>query len=161
MLFYEEKQFLRSNSIVWVAIASLLITFLVIVINFSGDKSDLNGLFILSIVIISIVPLLLLASIHLRIEKDGIYIKYFPFHFKPLFFKWSEIDHFEIRKYNPLTEYGGWGVKGTRKNRVYNVSGDMGLQITFKTGKKLLIGTVEPQKLEEALLEIREKLNLK
>jgi hypothetical protein len=161
MLFYEEKQFLRSNSIVWVAIASLLITFLAIVINFSGDKSDLNGLFILSIVIISIVPLLLLASIHLRIEKDGIYIKYFPFHFKPLFFKWSEIDHFEIRKYNPLTEYGGWGVKGTRKNRVYNVSGDMGLQITMKNGNKLLVGTANPNKMEVALLEIRNQIEFK
>jgi hypothetical protein len=106
------------------------------------------------------VPLLLLASVHLRIEKEGIYIRYFPFHFKPLFFNWSEIDHFELRKYNPLSEYGGWGLKGSKNNRAYNVSGDMGLQITLKSGRKLLVGTANPKKMEVALLEIRSKINL-
>ena len=161
MLFYEEKQFLRSNSMIWIAISGLLITFLAIVLNFSATKNDWTGLIILSIVIISIVPLLFLASIHLRIEKEGIYVKYFPFHFKPLFFRWNEIEHFEMRRYNPLTEYGGWGLKGTRNNRVYNVSGDMGLQITFNNGKKLLVGTANPKKMEVALLEIRNQIVLK
>jgi hypothetical protein len=160
MLFYEEKQFLRSNSMIWFAIAGLLVTFLALVLNFSANDNDWTGILILSIVILSIVPLLLLASIHLRIEKEGIYIRYFPFHFKPLFFNWSEIDYFELRKYNPLNEYGGWGLKGTKKNRAYNVSGDMGLQLTLKSGRKILVGTVNPQKLEVALLEIRSKMNL-
>jgi hypothetical protein len=160
MLFYEEKQFLRSNSMIWFAIAGLLVTFLALVLNFSANDDDWTGILILSIVILSIVPLLLLASIHLRIEKEGIYIRYFPFHFKPLFFNWSEIDYFELRKYNPLNEYGGWGIKGTKKNRAYNVSGDMGLQLTLKSGRKILVGTVNPQKLEVALLEIRSKMNL-
>jgi Na+/melibiose symporter-like transporter len=160
MLFYEEKQFLRSNAMIWFAIASLLITFLALVLNFSANESDWIGMLILSIVIVSIVPLLLLASVHLRIEKEGIYIRYFPFHFKPLFFNWSEIDHFELRKYNPLSEYGGWGLKGSKNNRAYNVSGDMGLQITLKSGRKLLVGTANPKKMEVALLEIRSKINL-
>lgn len=160
MLFYEEKQFLRSNAMIWIAIAGLLITFLTLVMNFSVNEDDWIGILILSIVILVLSPVLLLASIHLRIEKDGIYIKYFPFHFKPLFFKWSEIEHFELRKYDPLSEYGGWGLKGTKKNRAYNVSGDMGLQITLKNGRKLLVGTANPKRMEVALLEIRSKTNL-
>lgn len=160
MLFYEEKQFLRSNSIIWIAIAGLLITFLALVLNFSSNKKDWIGMLIMSIVILTIVPLLLLASVHLRIEKEGIYVRYFPFHFKPLFFKWSEIDHFELRKYDPLSEFGGWGLKGTKSNRAYNVSGDMGLQITLSNGRKLLVGTGNPKKMEVALLEIRSKINL-
>jgi hypothetical protein len=160
MLFYEEKQFLRSNSMIWFAIAGLLITFLALVLNFSANENDWIGILILSIVILSIVPLLLLASVHLRIEKKGIYINYFPFHLKPLYFGWSEIDHFELRKYDPLSEFGGWGLKGTKRNRAYNVSGDMGLQITLKNGRKLLVGTANPKKMEVALLEIRSKINL-
>lgn len=160
MLFYEEKQFLRSNAMIWIAIAGLLITFLTLVMNFSVNEDDWIGILILSIVILVLSPVLLLASIHLRIEKDGIYVKYFPFHFKPLFFKWSEIEHFELRKYDPLSEYGGWGLKGTKKNRAYNVSGDMGLQITLKNGRKLLVGTANPKRMEVALLEIRSKTNL-
>lgn len=160
MLFYEEKQFLRSNAMIWIAIAGLLITFFAVVLNFSAEESDWIGMLILSSVIVSILPLLLLASVHLRIEKEGVFIRYFPFHFRPLFFNWSEIEHFELRKYNPLSEFGGWGIKGTKNNRAYNVSGDMGLQITLKSGRKLLVGTANPKKMEVALLEIRSKLNL-
>jgi hypothetical protein len=37
----------------------------------------------------------------------------------------------------------------------------MGLQITLKNGKKLLVGTANPKKMEVALLEIRNQIELK
>lgn len=160
MLFYEEKQFLRSNSLIWFAIVSLLITFFAVVLNFLNKGNDWIGILILSLVIGTILPLLILTSVHLRIEKDGIYIKYFPFHLKPLFLNWNDVDQFFLRRYNPLSEYGGWGLKGTKNNRAYNVSGNMGLQIFLKDGKKILVGTANPKKLEIALLEIRNQIKL-
>jgi hypothetical protein len=102
----------------------------------------------------------MLSFLYVRIEKEGIIVRFFPFHLKPKVYLWSDIESLEVRKYKPVREFGGWGIKGTKNNKVFNISGDMGLQITFKSGKKLLIGTAEPQKLEIALLEIREKMNL-
>lgn len=160
MLFYEEKQFLRSNSLIWFAIVSLLITFFAVVLNFLNKGNDWIGILILSLVIGTILPLLILTSVHLRIEKDGIYIKYFPFHLKHLFLNWNDVDQFFLRRYNPLSEYGGWGLKGTKNSRAYNVSGNMGLQIFLKDGKKILVGTANPKKLEIALLEIRNQIKL-
>jgi len=64
--------------------------------------------------------------------------------------------------YYPISEFGGWGLRGgfffnKGKEKAVNVSGDIGIQLIFKNGKKLLIGT---QKKEEAK-RVLETYNLK
>lgn len=86
-----------------------------------------------------------------EIKSDGIWYKYPPQYVKWRTITIAEIERFELRIYKPVREYGGWGIKGTRKNRVLNASGNIGLQIYFKDGKKLLIGTQRRQALEHAM----------
>jgi hypothetical protein len=57
----------------------------------------------------------------------------------------------QVRTYQPLKEYGGWGLKGTSKNRAYNMSGKEGLQLELKDGRRVLIGTRKPADIEVAL----------
>lgn len=79
--------------------------------------------------------------------------------FKGLFFakriiQWSEIEKAEVIKYDPLFEYGGWGVKyGLKKGWCYNVAGDMGLRLYLKNGKMFLIGTQKQRELQQFLVE--------
>jgi hypothetical protein len=160
MLFFEEKQMLRSNSIVLLGIPGMVVVFILGLINLNNGKGEWTGLFIISVMIVLFILLLMLSSLYVRIEKHGIIVRFFPFHIKPKVYLWADIESLEVRKYKPLREFGGWGIKGTKNNRAFNVSGDMGLQITFKSGKKLLVGTAQPQKLEISLLEIREKMNV-
>jgi len=58
-----------------------------------------------------------------------------------------------VRKYSPIGEYGGWGyrVAGKRSGVAYNISGNMGIQIELKNGKKILLGTRKPEEAKEAL----------
>lgn len=88
-----------------------------------------------------------------RIETNGIYVRFIPFHRKEIFIAWDQLETCSIRKYSPLGEYGGWGIKyglgGAGK--VYNVSGNQGLQLVFKDGARLLIGTQKPQELQEII----------
>jgi len=88
-----------------------------------------------------------------RVEKDGIYVRFIPFHLKEIFITWDELESCQVRTYSPLGEYGGWGIKyglgGAGK--VYNVSGNQGLQLVFKDGARLLIGTQKPQELQEII----------
>lgn len=88
-----------------------------------------------------------------RVEENGIYVRFIPFHLKEIFIAWDQLDECYIRTYNPLGEYGGWGIKyglgGAGK--VYNVSGNQGLQLVFKDGARLLIGTKKPQELQEII----------
>jgi hypothetical protein len=90
------------------------------------------------------------------IKADGIYVRFFPFHVKLKHYPWSMITRSYVRRYAPLTEYGGWGLRYGMfgKGTAFNVSGDQGLQLEFIDKKKLLIGTNKPDALSSALSQI-------
>lgn len=92
-----------------------------------------------------------------EIKKDGIYVRFFPFHFSFRFYPWENISKSFVRQYNPILEYGGWGVRFgfAGKGKAFNVSGNKGLQLEFNDHKKLLIGTDKPEELENTLMGIR------
>ena len=79
-----------------------------------------------------------------------------PFHFKTQHILWKNVLSAEVRKYNALREYGGWGIKGwTAQNRAYNVDGNIGLQLVLRNGKRVLIGTKQSEKLEALLYDLK------
>lgn len=100
---------------------------------------------------------LLLGSLKLvtRIGKEGISVRYAPFQRSFTQWRWKDIDHVFIRKYNPLLEYGGWGMRWSRNGRAYNVSGNMGIQIVFRDGTRFLIGTNCPEEAQAVLRHLR------
>jgi hypothetical protein len=82
-----------------------------------------------------------------EIRTDGIYYKFFPFHMNFHRIGFNQIKSYEIRKYSPIREYGGWGIRYSFKGgKAYNVYGNIGLQLVLTTGQKILLGT---QKGEE------------
>ncbi len=83
-----------------------------------------------------------------EIRDDGIYVRFFPMQKQFRSYRWSDIDQLFIRHYQPLKEYGGWGIRGLDKNRALNVSGTHGLQLVLWDGKRLLIGTQQPEHLK-------------
>ena len=121
-----------------------------------GDNpmSDM-GLIIMTILICCLYGLLILvfgfAKLSTMIDKNGITFKFFPFHLKWRFIPWQEIDRYEVVVYNPIKDYGGWGIKYGRKGKAFNVSGDRGLSINLKSGKNILIGTQRDNELKEYL----------
>lgn len=88
-----------------------------------------------------------------RITSDGIYVRFVPFHLKEQFYAWDLIESAQVRTYSPLREYGGWGIKYgfNGQGKVYNVSGNQGLQLIFKSGEKLLIGTQKSAEIQAAV----------
>lgn len=88
-----------------------------------------------------------------RITDEGIYVRFIPFHFKEKFFPWDSIESAQVRTYSPLMEYGGWGIKYgfNGQGKVFNVAGNQGLQLVFKSGEKLLIGTQKSEEIQAAV----------
>lgn len=101
---------------------------------------------------------LIFANIRLDtiIKNDGIYVQFFPFHFRFKHFTWESLSKSHLRTYSPLKEYGGWGIRiglfGI--GMAYNISGKDGLQLVFKNNKKLLIGTNKIDELTETLIQL-------
>jgi hypothetical protein len=90
------------------------------------------------------------------IKKDGVYARFFPFSLSYGFYSWDTIANVNVHQYKPIAEFGGWGLRYsiTGKGRALNVSGNMGMQIEFKDGKKLLIGTQKPKEIERVLTKL-------
>jgi hypothetical protein len=124
-----------------------------------GDKpmSDI-GLIITGIFITLISGTFFLFKLETQIKDDGIYVRFFPLQGSFRFYSWESISKLEVREYKPIIEYGGWGIRGFGKNRALNVSGNKGLQLEFKDGKKLLIGTNKSDELSEVIHQ-RNKAN--
>ncbi|MEY2894774.1 MAG: hypothetical protein RIS42_493 [Bacteroidota bacterium] len=115
------------------------------------DKPESGISYVVSGVIMCGLPILFWQMrLMTRITAEGIYVRFIPFHFKEQFYPWDSIESAQVRTYSPLKEYGGWGIKYgfNGQGKVYNVSGNEGLQLVFKSGEKLLIGTQKPAEIQ-------------
>ena len=122
-----------------------------------GDKpmSD-TGLLLNTGFMIALTVLFTRFRLHTEIKQDGVYVKFFPFHLSFKHYRWTSISKSYVRQYNPIAEYGGWGLRLGLfgKGKAYNVSGNQGLQLEFYNQKKLLIGTNKPMELLKVLKKI-------
>ena len=89
-----------------------------------------------------------------EVRRDGLLIRYFPFHRRFRRFKAQDLSECQARRYRPILEYGGWGIRWSWRGRAYNVSGNEGVQLVFKNGKRLLIGSAKSHELEAAIRSI-------
>jgi hypothetical protein len=121
----------------------------------STETNTTQRLVMLGVVLVfSLLTFLWMRLLKLETTIEGDVIKA---HFKGLPFakrniQRNEIEKMEVVTYEPLFEYGGWGVRYSLRKRgwCYNVSGDKGLLITYKNGKTFLIGTQKPDELKLA-----------
>jgi len=125
------------------------------------DSSELTPIF-LSIACGVFIPLGvgLLVWIHrleTEVRPDGLFVRYFPFHIHWRQFRPQELSEFHARKYRPIREYGGWGIRYGSKGWAYNADGNEGVQLVFTNGKRLLIGSKKPYELESAIRSIMHK----
>lgn len=164
LLFREEQKFRQwwLWLILWTATAVSVVPFLVGIYTQEvldkpwGDQPSETSMLVFfllldSAIMAGVIWLIGTMKLLVEIRSGGIW-----FRFPPLMVKWKcikkeEIESFCVRKYNPTTEYGGWGIKGSSRNRAYNVSGNTGLQLFLKNGKKVLFGTLKKQSAEYAM----------
>jgi len=118
--------------------------------------SALSGLIIVLLVVLLFTKL----KLKTRIDEKGIYYQFFPFHLSFKFIDWNTISKCKIRNYNPITEYGGWGVKFglKKKEKAYTTKGNIGLQLVLKNGTKVLIGTQKKEELQRVLDTYQHKI---
>ena len=114
-----------------------------------------TGLIIVTLLVILFTVSFFLFRLETHINSQGIYVRFYPFQPKHVIFHWEDISDAYIRQYSPLKEYGGWGYrKSFGNNTAYTIKGKIGLQLLLKNNKKVLIGTQQPQKLQQVLNEL-------
>ena len=153
-ILFEEKQQFRQWWL-WLLILGInaFIFYKIFIEKNYGNGS--KSLAIIPIVIMLLVFILFyIMSLKTKVYKDRIEIKFFPFGIHKSY-KFQNIEKMEVLKYNPLMDYGGWGIR----LGAYNISGNKGLKIhyTNKNSFKdsILIGTQKPEELSKIIKSIQ------
>jgi len=119
----------------------------------NNPMSDI-GLILFLILMLAFNYFFWILKLKTKIDEKGIEYSFYPLQMKPKTIQWSEINKIYVRKYKPIMEYGGWGIKSSARN----VKGNIGIQLIFKNGKRFLIGTQKKQEVERILKTYISKL---
>lgn len=157
--FKETQNFLKHW---WILMIPVFLMMGVIAATGLMAKPDVSyeSYFITPAVLILVLFLFARLTLHTRIDANGVTWRYTPF-ISEKTIAWSEVEHAEVTRYNPLIEYGGWGIRrGWRKKQAVNVWGNSGLLLTYKNGKQLMIGTCQAAAMESCLSYLKNKYHI-
>jgi hypothetical protein len=158
--FIEEQKFIKS----WWFIIIPGIVFALLPVGFAiQNQESVEPDLLLGLGTVLLVALIFFfLGLNTRVDDAGVAFSFGFFKRKQKTYHWADIKQARVTQYNPLFEYGGWGYKkGWRaKKRAYSVYGNMGLEVTFFDESKIMIGTREPQKLQEHLNYLKGKYNI-
>jgi hypothetical protein len=153
-ILFEEKQQFRQWWL-WLLLLGLnaYIFYKIFLKNDSGNDSKTAGI-ISIIVTFSLLLLFYVMKLKTKIYRDSIEVKFFPFGIHKTY-SFQEIEKMEVIKYNPIMDYGGWGIR----IGAYNISGNKGLKINYKNKNSfkdsILIGTQKPEELSKIIKSIQ------
>lgn len=165
-IIYQEKQQFRQPWL-WFVLISITALTVFVTTNIQMKNNFINGRdmgngsggAIFGIVISFLVILLFfLTNLDLKLSSTGIQLKFFPLVLKPKLYLWEEIKSIKLRKYQPLQEFGGWGIRiGLGKRIAYSVSGNFGLELFMNDGRIIMIGIKNPKMIEQTILGLNFK----
>jgi hypothetical protein len=147
---FSEVQSFRENPI---ALVAILVAFaacggVLAPLCWSGNTTAVA--LIPAVTLLAAAALLGFGELRVHVRDDGLYLRLFPLT-RQHRFAWETLAHCEARTYRPILEYGGWGVRGGRGGRAYNVSGNRGVQLELRDGRRLLIGSRRANELAAAI----------
>ena len=158
---YQEYQTIRSW---WVRIPILISSIFCIYIclqqilfNQSLTDNTIADIFVVVIIFIigiGIPVFVQIVRLETKIQNKKLTVKFWPFHLKPIIFPIVDMKNAEAITYNPIKDYGGWGIRYGIKGKAYNLNGNKGVLLTFKNNQIILIGSQDHKKLCSAITEI-------
>lgn len=154
VLFEEVQQFRQK----WLEGLMLLINSALVLLYFfdvaTTDHADADvNIGLISGVVIcgSVTFLLRRLKLITQVTAEGVQVRFSPVQRRFQLYRWDDIEQLFIRTYQPLTEYGGWGLRLGPSGSAYNVSGNIGLQLVLRGNYKILIGTTNPDGLIDVI----------
>lgn len=151
---YKESQTYRSSWVFYlILLVELPMLILLTVLFFTSEEKQEMGIALVFVFGIMSLVLTLIFNIKLetRIDEQGIHYRYLPFIRKWRLIRKESILSAEVISFNPLLDYGGWGMKGNRTTKLFNITGDQGLLIDKGETKKILLGTLKVKELKSFL----------
>lgn len=144
---YHERQHFHRGLLVFLLLVALLSGVTAVVATVQTGRL----VFAVVLIPVALVPALLgfVFALETQVEGNELRVRLVPLPFRriPL----ADVASAEVRTYRPLREYGGWGIRWGRAGMAYNARGNRGVQLVLKDGRRVLIGSQEPERLLAAL----------
>jgi hypothetical protein len=151
-IFKENQRF--NQWWLWLGIASLVGIFV-----YQRYPIEFNQEFFISFGVLALLVFVLFSiQLTTQIDENGIHIKMFPFHLKTVSYPWSDLYSAEVVEYSPISEYGGWGLRISRKGKAFNVKGNKGIKIQTSDGRSRMIGTQKFEEAKEVVVSYQDKM---
>jgi len=150
MRIFKENQRFRQWWLIILLITIIIASAIPLFSEISINKVRLKSL-IAPIISLVIFILIFILNLETRINSKGISAGFEPLPFFRRNYNWDEIQECYVRTYAPVSEYGGWGIRGFGRAKAYNVSGNKGIQIITKNNERFLIGTEKPDLARRAI----------
>ncbi|MCL6261615.1 hypothetical protein M3O96_21130 [Aquiflexum sp. TKW24L] len=148
MANYIFKETQRFNQL-WIWMLLVFSAGIVFFAVFIPNESDPSDLWIPMGIIGLVFVIFLSLTLIIRIDSDSLSFSYFPFVSKRKY-NFEEIESMELKEYNSLWEYGGWGIRYNFDSWAYNTGGRFGIMVKTKD-KKFLLGTHKPDDAKKAV----------
>ncbi|EAZ80250.1 YdbT family protein [Algoriphagus machipongonensis] len=159
---YNEEQSYRGSWVMYMVLLTEVPTLVLMLVLFftSEDRREIGiALFFVMVIMVLVFMLLLNISLKTRIDHSGIHYKYSPFIRNWRTIPKEKIKSLQVISFNPLFDYGGWGMKRNKTTKLYNILGDEGLLIDIGEKRKILLGTAEKRKLKSFIQYWKEEEN--
>lgn len=162
--FKEEQKF--NQPWIWIIIfiptgfwLYVFIQQIIIGMPFGGNHTSDEFLIVIGIIPLAIIIMFFQIKLITIIDNEGVHYKFLPFQRKFRTIKPEEIEHYEIIKYKPIKEYGGWGIRTGygKKGSAYNASRNIGIQFELSNGKLFLLGTQRAESFKRNLDKLMDK----
>lgn len=153
VLFTEIQRF-RQGWIWYLVTGVPLLILVIIILNVTSQQSgtfNLDSLLVGFILAALMAYLVWYSSLEMTIDYKGLTYRFIPFHRSARHILWDDVATATVRKYHPIIEYGGWGIRRGFSGLAYNISGNIGLQLVLKNRRRILIGTQNPNELERVV----------
>jgi hypothetical protein len=155
---YRETQYFRQlwlwALVIFISLLSIygLVQQLILGVPFGNNPAPDSLMVVLAVVFgLGLPAFIYKTNLTTEVRSNGVYVRFFPFHLSFYRIPAEEIREFAACTYNPIRDYGGWGIRYGRRGKAYNVSGNRGVNLELSNGKHLLIGSQKPEELVEAL----------
>ncbi|NOY38544.1 MAG: hypothetical protein GXO83_13340 [Chlorobi bacterium] len=158
-VLFHEKQYFRQPAI-WllVALTDLFVLYsLIYIVWIDPGKEDLPALWAIAgslLLCVVMTVMFMKTALETTVTTDEISYRFTWFQRKTRVLTPAEVSRWEIREISPAREFGGYGVKKSRKDTSFLVSGKKAVIFTLTDGEKVIIGTQKPQMLQMALSQV-------
>lgn len=138
-----------------VAMGATGMTVIAVLIWGDGGTVSIVTLGVAALMLTLVTGLIAIARLETYVSSRGIEVTFRPL--KRVSLGFDELTSATACSYQPVRDFGGWGVRRRKERRLLATAGNEGVRLVLRNGESLTIGSFDAQGLARAIREHAEK----